>query len=493
MSALIWLGIVAVWGFVLIPMWLRHHDNTLEQRSAERFTTAMRVLSRRGAQRSAERSAVDGTDGLDGSRPQVGADDLTGAPPIPTQAPGVRPRPAPRSGPRTAPEAARAALVRARRQRLLVLLGAVPASLLVAVIAGGMWFVVQVIVDAGLVGYVGYLRHAAKMDARLRASRAARDRQIAQDRAARASAWRSGANPALLSRPPSEPARSAAERGVHFSSIPSGSSAAGGSRIRDHRVRSAEAGTRDAAEPRLGLGHGERSGYDDGYDHDERYEHSVSVSVADDVTSDETVDLSDVVATANRVAGYEDDYRGAGYDHAGDHEDQHSDEYSHQDEYSGTGYRDDAGYDHDVEYGTGYDADPDRVIEASDVEAAGFSAGHEVAGDEVGGHEVAMHDEDGFEPADGWAADEDDDPSAVTEEPGVSEPYRGSSGRSGGRSGRPTTSKPGRVQVNPPGTHGGLTPPPGGEAAPPAASAERPRGDEGDDLEELLSRHAAGA
>ncbi len=47
MSALIWAAIVAVWGFVLIPMWLRRHDTASEQRSTERFTGAMRVLSRR--------------------------------------------------------------------------------------------------------------------------------------------------------------------------------------------------------------------------------------------------------------------------------------------------------------------------------------------------------------------------------------------------------------------------------------------------------------
>ncbi len=446
MSALIWLGIVAVWGFVLIPMWLRHHDNTLEQRSAERFTTAMRVLSRRGAQRSTERSAVDGTGALDGGRPAAGTgaaggpDGLTDTPPIPARAAAsdARPRPGPRSGPRTAPEAARAALVRARRQRLLVLLGAVPASLLVAVIVGGMWFVVQVIVDAGLIGYVGYLRHAAKTDTRLRASRAARDRQIALDRAARASAWRSGANPALLSRPPSEPGRSAAERGVHYSSMSSGSTVT--ARARDRRgVPSVDArdgvGSDDHG-PGEHYEHEDRHEEDDRYEQDDRY--------AADVTNDETIDLSDAIATANQASGD----------------------------------------DHDVEYGTGYDADPDRVIEATAVRAGGFD-------EEYDGSEVAAYDEDGLDPAGERMVDGDG--SEVAEESGATEPYRGSPGRSGGRSGRPTTSKPGRVQVNPPGTHGGRKPPPGSEVAPPAASAERPRGDEGDDLDELLNRHAAGA
>jgi len=58
MSALIWLAIVGVWGFVLIPMWLRHHDGALEQRSADRFSAAMRVLSRRGTRAQAARAAA---------------------------------------------------------------------------------------------------------------------------------------------------------------------------------------------------------------------------------------------------------------------------------------------------------------------------------------------------------------------------------------------------------------------------------------------------
>jgi hypothetical protein len=38
-----------MWAAVLIPMWLRNHDTATENRSAERFGQAMRVLSRKGA------------------------------------------------------------------------------------------------------------------------------------------------------------------------------------------------------------------------------------------------------------------------------------------------------------------------------------------------------------------------------------------------------------------------------------------------------------
>src|SRR3954451_6556595 len=46
-SAVIYAAIVVMWGVVLVPMWLRRHDAATESRSAERFSTAMRTLSRR--------------------------------------------------------------------------------------------------------------------------------------------------------------------------------------------------------------------------------------------------------------------------------------------------------------------------------------------------------------------------------------------------------------------------------------------------------------
>src|SRR4051812_26587033 len=46
-SAVIYAAIVVMWAVVLVPMWLRRHDAATESRSAERFSTAMRTLSRR--------------------------------------------------------------------------------------------------------------------------------------------------------------------------------------------------------------------------------------------------------------------------------------------------------------------------------------------------------------------------------------------------------------------------------------------------------------
>jgi hypothetical protein len=46
-SPVILLGLVVMWAVVLIPMWLRRHDEAEESRSVDRFTSAMHTLSRR--------------------------------------------------------------------------------------------------------------------------------------------------------------------------------------------------------------------------------------------------------------------------------------------------------------------------------------------------------------------------------------------------------------------------------------------------------------
>jgi hypothetical protein len=46
-SSLIYVAIVAMWAGLLIPMWLRRHEQETEVRSVDRFSTAMRILSRR--------------------------------------------------------------------------------------------------------------------------------------------------------------------------------------------------------------------------------------------------------------------------------------------------------------------------------------------------------------------------------------------------------------------------------------------------------------
>jgi hypothetical protein len=46
-SGLIYATIVVLWAAVLVPMWLRRHDEVTESRSVDRFQGAMRTLSRR--------------------------------------------------------------------------------------------------------------------------------------------------------------------------------------------------------------------------------------------------------------------------------------------------------------------------------------------------------------------------------------------------------------------------------------------------------------
>src|SRR3954467_13586532 len=46
-SAVIYAAIVVMWAVVLVPMWLRRHDAATESKSVDRFSTAMRTLSRR--------------------------------------------------------------------------------------------------------------------------------------------------------------------------------------------------------------------------------------------------------------------------------------------------------------------------------------------------------------------------------------------------------------------------------------------------------------
>jgi len=289
-SALIWLAIVGVWGFVLIPMWLRRHDGALEQRSAEKFSTAMRVLSRRGGRAQPvlleavglgaieaddDGDLADDADDLDfsaddlrradlgtsgeaagdrvspavaGTSPQAAASPGAGAgratapgreagrPGELAKTPGdraasaqergrVAARPAVPSRGMAGDERARGdldqtahtvpvgptrpvarskqvdperrALLRLRRQRLSVLVAAVPVTVGLAIGLAGMWIVVQLLVDVGLGVYVSHLRRSARTERRLAASRAARDRRIADERAARRAARPGGAQAAL--------------------------------------------------------------------------------------------------------------------------------------------------------------------------------------------------------------------------------------------------------------------------------------------------------
>ncbi|MFE3204289.1 gephyrin-like molybdotransferase receptor GlpR [Embleya sp. NPDC059237] len=67
-SGLIYAAIVGAWAAYLVPMWLRRQDELNEARPTERFTTAIRILSRRGAfERRSARALAEksGTEGAE--------------------------------------------------------------------------------------------------------------------------------------------------------------------------------------------------------------------------------------------------------------------------------------------------------------------------------------------------------------------------------------------------------------------------------------------
>lgn len=124
-SGLILLGIVGAWLAVLVPMALRSHDTTTSLSSVDRFSDAMRVLSRREQQgRGAARSFV-----------------------LPPRA-AVPCRP-------TVPLAVR------RRRVLLTLVGLAVLTLLLAVLGLGWALLAHLILDCLAAAYVAHLRKQA--------------------------------------------------------------------------------------------------------------------------------------------------------------------------------------------------------------------------------------------------------------------------------------------------------------------------------------------
>jgi hypothetical protein len=163
-SGLIYAAIAVMWAAVLIPMWLRGHDNTVENRSAERFGQAMRVLSRRPtADEVATEGAADG---------RVDDHEVS----VPTSSPRrADPRPAsPAARPRQGAQAVkvRPSLAR-RRARTLGVLTVLTLLLAVAAVVGVLPVWLPLPVFALLVAFVVHLRNQAKRAATLRARRRA--------------------------------------------------------------------------------------------------------------------------------------------------------------------------------------------------------------------------------------------------------------------------------------------------------------------------------
>jgi hypothetical protein len=143
-SAVILAVIVIMWAVVLVPMWLRRHDAATESRSADKFSAAMRVLSRRQPSSGSARYV------LMPRRESAASVHVSGA---------AAPRRAAPAAPR------RKASLAVRRRRLLLGLSGVAVLTMVLAVAGVMGWVLQFVVDLIVVGFVVHLRVQARRSA----------------------------------------------------------------------------------------------------------------------------------------------------------------------------------------------------------------------------------------------------------------------------------------------------------------------------------------
>lgn len=144
---MIYAAIAIMWAVVLIPMWLRNHDTAAENRSAERFGQAMRVLSRK------EQAAADeGSDTVPAERESA---------PVPAQE-----RKAPRQRPRRS-------LAQRRARTLSVMVGLTLLLVLVAAVTPVPWWAPLPVVT--LMGaFVVHLRIQARQQQQRRSGQARR-------------------------------------------------------------------------------------------------------------------------------------------------------------------------------------------------------------------------------------------------------------------------------------------------------------------------------
>src|SRR3954467_10318507 len=157
MSAVIYAAIVVMWAVVLVPMWLRRHDAATESRSVDRFSTAMRTLSRRTTSGPGRRYVVMPRRSEGGVSVHV-----SGA-----AVPAERPAPPPRE-PRQPITARLAGLRRpsgsivARRRRLFLGLLIVTTLTMLLAVAGVFSWMLQLLLDIVLVAFCVHLRAQAR-------------------------------------------------------------------------------------------------------------------------------------------------------------------------------------------------------------------------------------------------------------------------------------------------------------------------------------------
>jgi len=173
-SAVILAVIVIMWAVVLVPMWLRRHDAATESRSVDRFSTAMRVLSRRPTG-SPDRRYVLMPKRDSGASVHVSGAADTRRPPT-RQAPAAPPsRPQTTRTQSRTPSATKArASLAVRRRRTFLALGGVTFLTFLLAVTGVIGWPLQLVVDLILVAFVVHLRTQAK-----RAAAVARQRRRA--------------------------------------------------------------------------------------------------------------------------------------------------------------------------------------------------------------------------------------------------------------------------------------------------------------------------
>src|SRR4051812_46241284 len=146
-----------MWAGLLIPMWLRRHEQETEVRSVDRFSTAMRILSRRPTPPPDRRYLVMP------QRPAAATQPVADVPraAVTRRAPQPKPARPARAARPAARRTGRARLVARRRRLTLGLLGLTLFTFVLA-LAGVLSWWWQIVVDLALVAYVVHLRAEAR-------------------------------------------------------------------------------------------------------------------------------------------------------------------------------------------------------------------------------------------------------------------------------------------------------------------------------------------
>jgi hypothetical protein len=159
-----------MWAVVLVPMWLRRHDAATESRSVDRFSTAMRTLSRRTTSGPGRRYVVMPRRSEGGVSVHVSG---AAAPPAPPAKPARPTEQARRARPKTVTATRqRPSLVARRRRLLLGLLGLTFFTMLLAAV-GVMSWALQVVFDVILIAFCIHLRAQVKRAAAISRQRRA--------------------------------------------------------------------------------------------------------------------------------------------------------------------------------------------------------------------------------------------------------------------------------------------------------------------------------